>query len=87
MTITIENVFPARAGMNRALKLLRGNRARVPRSRGDEPVCVHRAVHAAGVFPARAGMNRVQTQKCWAAWCVPRSRGDEPLAVSEIYVG
>jgi len=37
-------VFPAHAGMNRAIRYNSRRRWRVPRTRGDEPRCLHASI-------------------------------------------
>ena len=52
--------------------------ARVPRSRGDDPLLAYDPAQLLYVFPARAGMIRtpVLVASVWRS--VPRSRGDDP---------
>ena len=50
-------VFPADAGMNRAIALTENDMTSVPRRRGDAPQS-DEAVQIVKVFPSDAGMNR-----------------------------
>ncbi len=54
-----ENVFPARAGMDRVCARTAQDRNRIPRASGDGPVIPLDSTESTLVFPARAGMDRI----------------------------
>ena len=69
-------VFPAHAGMDRAIRCVPSHCSRVPRTRGDGPDCVLLRAMASGVFPAHAGMDRsCQTVSARQVSCSPHTRG------------
>ena len=71
-------VFPARAGMDRASAKCAMRVWSVPRASGDGPRCTTCVLNLRTVFPARAGMDRRTPRWTHERSRVPRASGDGP---------
>ncbi len=81
------SVFPARAGMDRAVGTECATAAGFPRTRGDGPEDIAVLRLQTLVFPARAGMDRRVVRRRVRVKRFPRTRGDGPNATMVALAG